>query len=128
MDNPQHEYSHQIQPTISPDSSYINSLHSDLRFNADTTFHDICLDEGAPHSVTGVNQWMAYLRAYHLPTAFHNIQRPKLSITFGGKGRNRVQVMAIGRVAIRVPLPAKCYFDFQALLIKNDVPMLLGLH
>lgn len=64
---------------------------------------------------------------YHLPSAFHKIYKLSTSITFGGKGEQKVQVKSIGRIVVRVPLPGATYFDFWSLLISNDIPMLLGL-
>ena len=49
------------------------------------------------------------------------------SLIYGGKGKNRVVAESNGKVTIRVPLPALCYFDYQSFLITNDVPMVLGL-
>jgi hypothetical protein len=38
-----------------------------------------------------------------------------------------VKVQTIGRILMRFPLPGECFFNNYALLINNDVPMLIGL-
>lgn len=100
--------------------------HSNLKLDFTVPFHQICFDEGATQSVTGVNQWFAYLRVHHVPTAYHDINHFETRIIFGGKGKQNVNVAILGRVNIRAPLPGFTYFDFSSLLIVNYVPMLFG--
>lgn len=64
---------------------------------------------------------------YHLPPAFHKVFDLSTSITFGGKGEHKVQVISIDCIIVRVPPPGATYFDFWSLLISNDIEMLLGL-
>lgn len=118
-------YQHNIK-SLPPDIRGIRSQLPNVKLDDQVPFHGFCLDEGAPHSVTGLNQWLAYLRKYHLPAQLKRVRMHKASISFGGQGPNRVQVNALGSIIIRVPLPAHCYFDYKSLLISNDVPMLLG--
>lgn len=125
--NPQNCYAHHSRPLIKPNPQELQQLHPTLRYDEHVPFHGLCFDEGAPHSVTGLNQWMAYLRSYHLPKTFREIDKKKMTIRIGGQGDNKVKVDAIGTVVIRIPLPADTFFDFNSLLISNDVPMLLGL-
>lgn len=127
FDNPQNFYSMHTRTTPPPSVNDLRDAHMDWNYDHDAIFHGLCLDEGAPHSVVGISQWMAYLRTYHLPDYLLQIKPHKSSITFGGKGKNRVQVRTVGTVIIRIPLPAHSYFDYKSLLIHNDVPMLLGL-
>ena len=125
--NPSNVYSMHTLPNIPPDSKKLRNLLPSLQVDANIPFHGLCFDEGAPQSVVGANQLMAYLRSYHLPDCLKKIEPVQTEITFGGKGSNRVQINTIGIVTIRMPLPAFSYFDFKSLLIQNDVPMLLGL-
>lgn len=118
---------HRSRPIIKPNPNDLYHLHPTLTYDDTVPYHGVCFDEGAPHSVTGINQWMAYLRTYHIPPALREIDKKKIKITFGGKGKNQVKVEAIGTVVIRMPLPAESFFEFKSLLISNDVPMLLGL-
>ena len=110
--NPKHEYYLHNRPYSPPDVHDLYRMHRKLHFDPLTSFHGICFDEGAPHSVTGINQWMAYLCKYPVPQELKKIQPTSASLIYGGKGKKRVVVESIGKVAIRAPLPAECYFDY----------------
>lgn len=84
-----------------------------LQLNLNVIFHGFSFDEGAPQSVTGLNQWFVYhVRLYQLPTEYHDIHKLKTKITFGGKAKQNLEVKTIGLVHIRVPIPGKLYFDY----------------
>lgn len=112
---------------VTPIIKDVLSRYPHIKPNLRTVFHGFCFDEGAPQSVTGVNQWVAYLSTYHLPSSYHDIHQLHSKITFRGSGTQKVEVSTIGRVTIRIPLPGQTYFDYQSLLIQNDVPMFFGL-
>lgn len=127
FNNPRHEYCYHERPSIAPTVPYDNSVISGLVYNTDVPFYGFCLDEGAPQSVTGVNQWLAYLRKHHLPPQFKEVLPQSTTITFGGTSGNKVKVQSLGTVLIRMPLPGACFVDYRSVLITNDIPMLLGL-
>lgn len=112
---------------VTPTTKDVLSRYPHLQPDPTAIFHGFCFDEGAPQSVTGVNQWFAYLSTYHLPSSYHDIHQLQSTITFGESGKQKVKVSTIGRITIRVPLPGHTFFDYQSLLIHNDVPMLFGL-
>lgn len=87
--------------------------------------HTLYLDEGAPQSITRLPQWMPSIPTYHLSNQFYTI-KPFHTSTFGGIGKQKVSTVQIGLILIRFPLPANSYFDFQSLLVYNNIPMLLG--
>lgn len=91
------------------------------------TYHVICLDEGAPKSVVGVPQWLAFLRLFHLPPDFYCIAPLQNYITFGEKGSHHVRIATLAHIQIRVALPGHTYFDYTSFLISNDIPILLRL-
>lgn len=112
---------------IKPTDRDVLTRYPNINPNLQVAFHGFCFDEDAPQSVTGANQRFAYLSTFHLPSEYHNIYQLNSTITFGGTGKQRVEVTTIGCVHIRVPLPGQSYFNYHSLLIQNDVPMLFGL-
>lgn len=112
---------------LSPTLNDILKRHAIMNPNLTVNFHGICFDESAQKSVTGINQWVAYLQRYHLPFKFHVIYLFETTITFGGKSKQKVEVSTVEGVNIRIPVPGLIYFDYESLLIKNNVPMLLWL-
>lgn len=90
-------------------------------------YHGLCLDEGAPSSVTGLQQWFAYLLCVHVPESHLQVQQVRTGICFGGNDQNRVKAAVLGAVTIRVPLPGDTFLDYESILIEDNVPMLLGL-
>lgn len=127
FNNPRNEYCYHERTMIPPDPPVHNKLLTGIAYNTDILYYGFCLDEGAPQSVTGVNQWLAYHRKYHLPPHFKDISPLSTTITFGGIGGNKVKVQSLGTVVIRMPLPGETFVDYRSLLISNDVSMLLGL-
>ena len=123
-----YEHCDHSRPSITPNANVVNSLFPDLQYDKRGRYHGLCFDEGAPHPVTRANQWMACLRAYHVPTTMKTIQSYNPSIFFGGKAKIRVKTQSIGIVIIRVPLPAICNFHYNSFLIPNDASMLLGIN
>lgn len=71
--------------------------HPNLKPNLIVYFYEIRLDEGAPQSETGKNQSFAYLRNFNLPAEFHNIHQFQTVITFGRKGKQKVEVFMVGQ-------------------------------
>lgn len=120
------EYLYLNQPRVSP-SSLVHLLELQYNIQSPLTFDGFCLDEGAPLSVTGLRQWFAYIETYNLPTTLQSVVNNKNSLTFGGKGKGKVQYRSLGVVIIRVPLQNYEFFDYQSLLISNYVPILVGL-
>lgn len=98
-----------------------------LRPNLTVKFHGFWFEESAPHSFTVVNQWVSYMQKYHLPSEYHEIQKLQTVITFGGKVEQKVEVSTVGPVKICVPLPGYSFFDYESILIVNDVQMIFGL-
>lgn len=77
--------------------------------------------------VTGVNQWLACPSKHHLPPHFKDTSPLSTKIAFGGIGGNKVTVQSLGTVVISMLLPGETFVDYRALLIPNDIPILLGL-
>lgn len=77
--------------------SILPHLHDVLRHyrhlhpNLNVQFHGFWIDEGAPQSVTDVNQWIAYLKTFHLSGKYHDIHKLSAIITLGGLGNKKVE-------------------------------------
>lgn len=112
-----------IPPHLDDVLHHYPRLHQNLNVKA----HGFCFHEGAPQSITGLNEWFAYLRLHHLPIEYHDIHKIKTTFTFGGKVKQNVEAKTIGRVHIRVPIPGQLHFDYESIMILNDIPILFGL-
>lgn len=90
-------------------------------------FKRFCLDEGAPHSVTWLRQWLAYLSNFTLLDEVLKLHPVQSHLIFGVKDHNSIKYRALGMVNICFPLPYFTYFSYESFLIYNDIPMLLAL-
>lgn len=124
--NPQNQFHFTEQPASTPNPP-ISALVKKHIIDIILEFKGFCMDEGAPYSVTGLKQWLDYVKTYNIPNEFYTILHNSTSLAFGGKGKEKVSCQSLGIVKIRVPLPDATFFDYRSLIILNDVPMLLGL-
>lgn len=126
LSNCQNEF-HYFQRPLNEPSPILTTVLQRYCITEVLDFHGFCLDEGAPFSVVGLNQWIAYLHTHNLPYKLLIVTYTQNSIAFEGKGKEKVNCHPMGLVTIRVPLSDINYFDYRSLLIHNDFPMLIGL-
>ena len=105
LENSRFEFSSHTPAQIPPRLDDLFKSYPQFALVPRAPFYGHCLDEGAPQSVTGVPQWIAFIRRYHLPARFYEIRPLDTYITFGGQGSNKVRVRTLGRITVRVPLP-----------------------
>lgn len=73
--NPHNVYVHHCRPNAEPDPKMLRKLHPTLEYDDQVSHHRLYFDEKAPHSVTRLNQWMAYLPIHHVPNKLKDIDK-----------------------------------------------------
>lgn len=88
---PRDEYSYRERTSIPVDPLVHNKLFTGISYNTNFLCHGFCLDDGALHSETGVNQWLEYHREYHLPQLFKKSFPLSTTIIIHGTGGEKVK-------------------------------------
>lgn len=111
---------HMNQIAFFPHVKDLLNRQRNLKPGFTVSFHKICFDEGATHSVTGFKKWFTYLCAPHVQTSYKDLRHVETRIIFGREGK-KVCIATIGRANVRVSLPEFTYFDFSSSLIVYNV-------
>lgn len=91
-------------------------------------FCKICLDEGAPYSVTEWRRWPAYLSRLTVPDETHKLLQVQSSFIFCGNRPNIVKFHTVAKLNIHLPLPDYIHLLYQSFIIHKDTSLLLGLN